>query len=159
MDKYFTFWRSSWGKHYLIWIIIFSVFVVFLSLTQIPSPNVALRVFFIAVLFFYLVFGHLFSVVSFDTAKSVFAKILNLNNHSYWEKTPKRKIPYLLIILPVYLIIFQTYFTIADYNFIEALVFGWMIIIFVRSSYYVDSTLGAEIGNSDGLHIQQVPSV
>jgi len=150
MNRYFTFWKSSWGKHYLFWIIIFLIFIVFTTVILIPDSNFYARVLIVAALIFYFLFGHFFAISSFGFVKKLFTNIVNLNNFNYGELTPERKIPALLVVLPVYMLIFQTYFIVVGYNFIEALIFGWLILIFVRSSHYVDKELGEEIGKIIG---------
>jgi len=148
--KYFSFWKSYWGKHFIFWMIIFLIFISIFSFIQISSSNIYARLLIIGVLIFYFLFGMYFSISSFGMAKRLFTKIINLNNYSYREVTDERKIPALLVVLPVYLIIFQTYFLIAGYSFIEALIFGWLVLLFVRSSHYVDPLLGADIGKIIG---------
>lgn len=150
IKKYFNFWRSIWGKHYIFWMIVFLIFIVFITFIQIPYSNVYARLLIIAVLIFYFLIGLIFAIISFDMAKRFFTKIINLNNYSYKEVTEERKIPALLVVLAFYLIIFQTYFILVDYNFIEALLFGWLVLLFVRSSHYVDFKLGERIGNIIG---------
>jgi len=150
IKKYFNFWKSFWGKHFIFWVSIFLIFIVISSYIQIPNSNVYARLLIIVALIFYFLFGIYFAVSSFDMVQRLFTKIINLNNYSYLEKTETRKIPALLIVLPVYLIIFQTYFILVNYNFIESLIFGWLVLLFVRSSHYVDSLLGADIGRIIG---------
>ena len=105
--KYINFWKSSWGKHYIFWIIIFLIFIVVITIIQLPGSNIYARFLIIAVLLFYLLFGHFFTRTSFDVAKKLYTRIINLNSFSYRDVTAERKIPALLIVLPVYLIIFQ----------------------------------------------------
>jgi len=150
INKYLNFWKSSSRNHYIFWVSIFLIFVVLITFFQIPDSNHYARVLLVAVLIFYFLFGHFFAISSLDMVKKLFTKIVNLNNFGYGDLTVERKMPALLVVLPVYLIIFQTYFIIAGYNFIEALLFGWLVLLFVRSSHYVDKKLGAEIGKIIG---------
>lgn len=150
IKKYFNFWKSSWGKHYLFWSIIFFISILFITFILIPDSNYYARILLIAALIFYFLLGHIFTFYYLNIVKNLFTNIVNLNNYSYQELTPKRRIPALLVVLPVYLIIFQTYFIVANYSFIEALLFGWLILLFVRSSHYVDAEIGAKIGQIIG---------
>lgn len=150
INKYLNFWKSTWGKHYIFWILVFLIFIVIITFIQIPYSNLYARLLIIGVLIFYFLFGHFFAIYSFGMAKRLYTKIINLNNYNYREITKERKIPTLLFVLPVYLIIFTTYFIIADFSFIESLVYGWLVLLFVRSSHYVDEILGADIGKIIG---------
>jgi len=150
INKYLNFWKSSSRNHYIFWASIFLIFVVLITLFQIQDSNLDAYVLLVVVLIFFFVLGHVLTIFFFNMVKNLFTKIVNLNNFSYGELTPERKIPALLVVLPAYLIIFQTYFIIAGYNFIEALLFGWLVLLFVRSSHYVDKELGAEIGKIIG---------
>lgn len=148
--KYFNFLKSYWGKHYFLWTFVFLIFIILITYIQIPISNNYARILLIGALIFYFFFGHFFALTSLNMVKRLFTRIINLNNYSYRDKTPVRKLPALLVVLPLYLIIFQIYFIVADYSFIEALLFGWFVLIFVRSSHYVDKKLGAEIGKIIG---------
>jgi len=151
MSKKVGFLKTRWGHHYFTWLIVFIVFTIVISYTQILSYNILLHVLLILVLIFYFVVGHLLLFNFINTAKPFFEIIIGLNNYNYWQKSRKRNIPILIFTIPIYLIIFQTYFiALGKYNFAEALIFGWIILIFVRCSHYADYNLGKEIGTIIG---------
>lgn len=150
IKKYSKFRKSSSFTHYIIWVMIFVIFVVIITILQVKNSNYYARIILIGALIFYFLFGHYFAISSLEMVKNLYGRIISLNNFSYGDVTDKRKLPALLIILPVYLLIFQTYFIIAGYNFIEALIFGWLVLIFVRSSHYVDKELGKKFGEIIG---------
>lgn len=148
--KYKKFRASPLFIHYIFWVAVFLIFVVIITLVQVRNSNYYARIILIGALIFYFLFGHYFAISSLDMIKNLYTRIITVNNFSYGDLIIKRKIPALLIVLPVYLVIFLTYFIIAGYTSIEALIFGWLVLIFVRSSHYVDKELGAKFGEIIG---------
>jgi hypothetical protein len=150
IKKYSKFRKSPSFIHYIFWVAIFLIFIVIITFLQTKNSNYYARIILIGALIFYFLFGHYFAISSLDSVKNLYTKIINLNNFNYGDLIIKRKIPVLLFVLPVYLVIFLTFFIIAGYNSIEALIFGWLVLIFVRSSHYVDKELGAKFGEIVG---------
>ncbi|EMR75605.1 hypothetical protein MBGDF03_00152 [Thermoplasmatales archaeon SCGC AB-540-F20] len=154
--KTISFWKSHWGKHFKIAIgvyILFSIIFAFLTISLFCLPIDLSIMFSLPWIILYSNVIFIGIIILFATYKSIkpFFLILDLNDCHYRDRILKTKIPLLVIVLPLYLIIFYVYFNGFNvYEPVGTLFLSWIVLIIVRSSHYVDRKLGNRLGGFIG---------